>query len=263
MIPRTIWFYWDKNPTSLIHRIQKHNEPVLVNWKIIYLNSITVNEYISVYPAHFNTLLPQHKSDWIRSYLLTTYGGCWCDASIIFNSSDELEQLWEKSNKVKSVFTGFYKTSVETTQNEIDGIPTKIENWFFIVPKHSIIMKRWLYEFTKAIEIGFLAYRNELIGKINLDIYYPHGITDDVYLIHHMILQYVIRTSKKQSMLIMDADKTMFKLRSHCFKKNKTSKHKRSICVMKKLKQKSSMKIPFIKLSSCERDTKININSIL
>jgi hypothetical protein len=262
MIPRTIWFYWDENPSSLIQNIKTHNEAILVNWKIIYLTSVTLSDYISDYPSKFNTLIPQHKSDWIRSYLLSTYGGCWCDASIIFNSVKELDQLWMKSNHMKSTFTGFYKTSIETQYNIIDDIPTKIENWFFMVPLNSIIMKRWFKEFTKAIDVGFLKYRNDLLGKINLDIYYPHGITNNVYLIHNMILQYVVR-DEPQVLLLMDADKTMFKLRSACFKKNKTSKHKRSICVMNKLKKKSSNKIPFIKLSSCERNTRININGVL
>ena len=263
-IPRIIWIYWDKNPTKLIQKIRKHNQPFLKTWTVHYLDAKTVKKYIASYPEGFNTLIPQHKSDWIRSFLLTNHGGCWCDASIVFNASEEIHVLWTKSNQIKSDFTGFYKTSVETLYNVVDKIPTKIENWFFMVPIKSKVMLKWLDEFTHAIKIGLLHYRNSLVGKINLHIYYPCGITDDAYLVHHMALQVAIRSLKPSPvLLLLDADNTMFKLRKQCFKLHAKSKHNRSVCVMNKMKNKTTRRIPFIKLSGFERDTGININSAL
>lgn len=86
----------------------------------------------------------QFQADWIRTNLVYEHGGFWMDASIILNTDlDTLDQSKD--------FFGFLVPS-DTPQ-----IP-QIENWFFGAPKHSPLLKDWVVEHERAIDMGPDAY---------------------------------------------------------------------------------------------------------
>jgi Capsular polysaccharide synthesis protein len=100
---KILWMYCDDRKTHLIRQI----------------------EFIPSFPPKYKTLIPTHQSDWIRLYLIMTYGGVWADASIIINSEKAMDELWEKTHD----FVGFYNGGKQ------NGIYEIVESWCFASKK--------------------------------------------------------------------------------------------------------------------------------
>jgi hypothetical protein len=223
-----IWMYWDKNPTPLINKIRKHNESIL---PIIFLDSISVKKYIPTFPPNFNTLIPQHQSDWIRLYLLVHYGGIWSDASIIYYEPKKVYELWEKTKTYD--YVGFYRDKVI------------IDNWFIASKKGGKIITLWLKEYEKAIQEGFYEYRARLLSEgTNLDVFYPKGIPKDIYLINYICI-YKVLQNINEKIYLLDSYKEMLSMSLKCFKHYKTKKGK--TCMLK------TKKVPYLKLCQHSR----------
>jgi hypothetical protein len=245
---KTIWMFWDHDKTKLIQQIESHNKKNLPSWKIIYLNNTTIHDYISSFPSKINTLIPQHKADWIRLYLISHYGGVWCDASIIINSEKAMDDIWEKTKTHD--FVGFYNGK------KVNGIYEKVENWCFASKKGGILVTKWLEEYNKAIQEGFKPYRERIFQTTDLDIYVKKKEFIDYFTVY-FCLQYVLQHNSLPSMYMINAKDSMFKLGKLC---KKIHNVKTAKCIMNLLKTKK-IKLPYIKLSRHERNTRINIDS--
>ena len=261
VLPKIAWMYWDTvDLPPLIDQIRRYNTGAFKGWDIRFLNQHMLDEYIKVwdYPAGYKELISQHKADWIRAFLLSRYGGCWCDASIILNSGAALNELWQESVDQQSDFTGFYTDHLDKKVT-IKGVPCNIENWFFIVPRESRIMQLWYEEFTGAIKEGLLVYRNRIMKEgTNLDIYFSNGLNDEVYFTQHFCLQAVLQRAKKlPPMILKFSGDSFFRINKECNLKKGTSE-----CVMNRIRNDHDKirKIPFIKLSRHERETGIDIS---
>jgi len=260
---KTIWFYWDNDKPSLIKKIEEHNKKILSNWKIIYLNDKNIHEYIPEFPPNYKSLIPQHKADWIRLYLIMTYGGVWCDASIIINSEKAMDDIWEKTKTHD--FVGFYNGK------KINGVYEKIENWCFASEKGGILVTKWLQEYEIAIEEGFKSYRERIMKHTNLNLYFQKKEFIN-YFTCYFCLQNVMQHMKLPKMCMMNAYDSMFKLRKickdtyvpSCMKGKSINQLKKCEmkhipkCVMNTLKTKK-VTLPYVKLTRHERKTKINI----
>jgi hypothetical protein len=248
-IPKIVWVYWnDKNkiPTC-IQNILNNNLKLLKKWKLIFLDDTTIEKYIP--PENmpsFDGLLPAQKADWIRLYLIYTYGGCWCDAAIIINNESTLLQLRNISIQKKSLFTGFYFESRIVDNN----IFSFIECWFILAPKNSILINMWMLEFEKAIKIGLLKYKRLLIlsGKLNLKEMYNYR-NKDTYLTVQTCLYKISSSLPKyilDHILLYKAENSMFKIQDKCKWNRK--------CIHHNLNYNSNVKqIPFIKLVTNDR----------
>lgn len=248
-IPKIIWAYWDnkdKIPTC-IQNILKNNLKTLKEWKLIFLNDSTIYQYIpaSDMPS-FKGLHPAQKADWIRLYLIYTYGGCWCDAAIIINNETTLSQLRELSIKKKSLFTGFYFQSRVVDNN----IFSFIECWFILAPKNSMLINMWKIEFEGAIKSGLLKYKKRLIAskKLNLKEMYNYK-NNDTYLTVQTCLYKLSNTLPKyilDHIILYKAENSMFKIQDLCKWDRK--------CIHHQLDYNSNVKkIPFIKLVTNDR----------
>lgn len=243
---KILWVYWNHKKPNLVRKIQEHNKKNLPTWKINYLNDKNIHEYIPLFPKKYKTLIPQHKADWIRLYLIMTYGGVWCDASIIINREKAMNELWEKTKTHD--FVGFHNGGKN------NGVYEVVENWCFASNKNSTVVTLWFHEFDKAIEEGFKAYRDRIMKHTNLDAYTKNNNLTD-YFTSFYCLQNVMQHHVLPPMYLIDAHDSMFKLNKDC--KNELSSAK---CVMNLLKTKK-VKLPYIKLTRHERKTRINIDS--
>jgi len=246
-LPKIIWTHWDNMDTAplIIKNILELRQQKLTDWKINIINDSNIDSYIdkNAYPKNYNTLIPAHKADWIRLFLLNKHGGLWMDSGIIINDASELNKLYNDSILYQSEFTGFYLDS-KTINNDHT---TFIENWFIMAPMNSRIIKAWFNEFELAIKMGFLNYRHENIKKgVVADQVYLWGETD-VYLTMHAALQKILQLKDvpDAKIIIIKAEDTMFKIHSDCNWDNN--------CIYNKLKNENLKHIPYIKLRGTDR----------
>ncbi len=248
MIKKRIWMYWDDlEIPSYIQKIVNHNKKVLVNWEFVILNKETIHDYIKDFPPKYNTLIVQHKSDWIRLWLLNKYGGLWSDISIIYNDVKKIDKLWEKSDQYE--MTGFYNGG------KLNGIYLKIENFFIMSKKGSHLISLWLHEHERAIDEGFLTYKRRILKEGTALV---SDAPDYVYLTHYYCLQNVLQNLKTiPKMNLLNVDDSMYYLRKKCETcKNKVITKKCGLkfdkCMIKNFKTKK-YKLPYIKLPKRDR----------
>jgi hypothetical protein len=257
VLPKIIWVFWDKPELpELIKTIKENNDMKLRGWEIIYLNELNIDNYISKdeYPDNFNTLGIQHKTDWIRLYLLNKYGGTWLDASIIINDVNALVKLYNDSINIQSQFTGFNFKNYEDGAFSNNGIPLYVENWFIMAPINSKVINLWLIQYERAIEMGFQNYRKVLDNE-NIDTSKIFGSSSGVYLTQHVAFQVIMRNMLLRPFIILyRAEDTMLRLKDKC--------NWSSICIMETIRDDPTVKttIPFIKLTSGETHLDIDIS---
>jgi hypothetical protein len=216
-IPKKIWVFWDNEiPPKNVTQIYEYHKKILKSWDIELLNNKTIHKYIKkeYFPSNYNDLVIQAQTDWIRLFLLKKYGGLWIDSTIIINDENELNNIYNKSYKMNSEFTGFSYLS-----DTKDNILTYIENWFIMCPQNSSLISKWYIEFTKAIDIGFINYKKELKrDKIYIDNRIYNLDDNQVYFTMHACLQKILRKDHnyKPSMLINKAEESAFKLMDSC-----------------------------------------------
>jgi hypothetical protein len=214
---KKIWVFWDsETPPKNVLQIYEYHKKILKTWDIELLNNKTIYKYIKKedFPKNYENLIIQAKSDWIRLYLLKKYGGVWMDSTIILNSEEALNQLYDKTIQEKSEFSGFtYKSDVK------DNIYTYIENWFIMCPKNSNLISKWYDEYTHAIVIGFMEYKQELkMGQVYIDPRIYNLDDTQVYFTMHACLQKILRKDYVQQpkMILMKAEESAFKLMDAC-----------------------------------------------
>jgi hypothetical protein len=171
------------------------------------------------------------------------YGGVWCDASIIINSEQAMNDIWEKTKTHD--YVGFYNGK------KVNGIYEKIETWCFASKKEGILVTKWLKEYETAIEEGYKPYRKRIMKNTNLDIYIKEKILNDYFTIYYC-LQHIMQHQELPKLYLINADSSMFKIYKIC---NYNPK-----CIMNTLKTRK-IKLPYIKLTRHERNTRINIDS--
>ena len=241
--------YWDD--TTLPPEIQSivdHNKKVLTGWNMIVLMKHTLPQYIHHFPPNYNAMIVQHKSDWIRLFLLKTYGGLWSDISIIYNDVKKINALWKKSPLYD--FTGFYQGG------KFNGIYEIIESSFILCEKNSQIITLWLKEFTRAIEEGFLPYKYRILSEgtvLNQNNVSPNVVYHIVYYCLQHALQHMKSIPK---MNLTNSWDSFFYLAKKCGWGSNT------ICKRRHFKTKKN-KLPYLKLTSTDRkDLKRELSSM-
>ena len=202
IIPKNIWIFWD----------DLDNMPLLVGKcidKITELNKdfnvhILSNENICNYIPTINQFkFPkiQHKSDYIRLYMLKEYGGVWLDASIIFYQP--LDFFLEKLNENKSSFFAF-----SNNKRTIDIEYPIIENWLLISTKNNQFIKNWLDEYEFALKIGPKMYI-DILSKKSSGIFQKIKKNEREYLFNYICAQVVLR-KYKDDYVFLSCDDTAF-----------------------------------------------------
>lgn len=210
---KNIFCYWDAEelPPLINECIKKIKKEMGSKWNIILLNKNTVYKLISKnnFPNNYGKLQVQHKTDWIRLYLLKKYGGLWMDISIVLNDPQEIEDIYNivmNSNKNSCCYEMYFHR-IKVNNKEYPGI----ENWFIMAKPNSEIINKWLNEFEYAIEIGFDKYA-EYINKNNYIL--SEGCKKYKYLTVYRCIQVVMQKYdiNLDDMYIKDAKETMYKI---------------------------------------------------
>lgn len=221
VLPKLIWVYWDTEELPpIIDKIKRYNAPSLGDWTVIYLNNTTLSDYVpaTAYPKKYDTIRVAAKSDWLRLYLLSTYGGCWMDAGIIVNTPQAMNDLYNESLISRADLTCF-RTGPHTFVHRTGRVlPKVIDSWCIMAPKESTMIKLWLEQFEKAIDMGFLPYKKAAMAN-GIDISAIHfDNLEDTYLTVHITIQAVVQNPalKIPPMVIRIAEDSMAKLQTEC-----------------------------------------------
>lgn len=248
--PKIIWTYWnDQNIPPLVEKIMSHRARILTGWKQIIVSDSTIKQYVEP-PDVYYTLGQTHKSDWLRLALIKKYGGCWMDATIIVNSEEALNEIYEENNRRKSEFTGFY-TPLGLIQ---DNKSTFIESWCILAPRGSRVIDAWYDEYVKACKMGFLEYKKSSLKIHNFSphIYKPDN--EDVYLTVYAACQMAIqkRLGGVSNILLYNSYDTMYKLHWQCWDDDK--KDYDHDCIANRIRDDPSVKqMAFIKITGHTR----------
>ena len=255
-IPKIIWTYWHKEklPEFVAFNLSRWERILGSEYTIRLITETNLNYYIpeTEIPSNLKTYSKQHQADWIRLYLLKTYGGIWADSGILFNSLSTLNTFYDQAMFYQVDQAGFNINKLENLQDP--SLPPVIENWFIMVPDpHSFstpatsLINLWFEEFTQAIQMGFKEYRQyaENVLKVDSQNIFENKFT--VYLTCHLCLQTVLqkRMQNLPTLLLLRAEDTMFRLHE-CMKWNLVN-------IRYALQSKEATFLPWIKLRGGDR----------
>lgn len=198
IIPKKIWMYWEGSSSEVlnlsINQIIKLNN----NFDFFLLDEKNVNLYVDgIEKFKFPTV--QHKSDYIRLYLLNKHGGVWCDASIIFfGKIDSFINMLEE----KIGFFAFFNEYRSNNKNK-----PIIENWFLIASKGHPFIKKWLEEYIYALQIGNVDYIKKISN--NAELFQRIGKDEREYLFNYVCAQRVLQDFENDY-LFLSCDETAF-----------------------------------------------------
>ena len=250
--------YWDSaRLPALVARIQAYNQSRLVGWDVRFLRRADLNTYIAPaeYPPAFDKLIVQHKADWIRLALLSKYGGCWLDASIILNHADALDRLYEESVAAKSEFTGFRCPNKCRSMSAMP--PLCVDNWFLMAPRRSPFLRLAFEEFDRAVRTGFELYRTQIL-KEGIDVQCVHQWKTSDYLTMQMCMLAVLqRLPSVPPMIFHSSVESMYKLHTECKWDAK--------CMEQIFHEEPERvrRIPYIKLTRGERKKRMDLTAFL
>jgi hypothetical protein len=185
LIPKKIWLFWhdDNFPvivSECVDKILKLNK----DFEVILLNDSTVCSYVLDIDK-YNFPEVQHRSDYIRLYVLNSYGGVWIDASIMCFKGVDL--FLEELDLYKSDFFAFFN---ERRTKDI-SFPV-LENWFLIANRGNKFISNWLEEYRKALEMGVIGYLHD-VEKNNPEFFHKISKEERPYLFSYICAQRVLR----------------------------------------------------------------------
>jgi hypothetical protein len=137
MIERNLFMYWTGDEYKLVN-ILKNIVYLYSKVGMGYTPHLITDEnllnYVPNLPPNFNALIPQHKADYVRVYVVYTYGGIWLDADAL----------------VMGTLDAFFQISMGFIIREPGHL---YSNCFFGFPKHAPYLKLWL-EKIESVLIG-------------------------------------------------------------------------------------------------------------
>lgn len=151
-IPKIIWIYWhDENYPLIVQYAIKKIIQLNPDFRVNMLTDKNLGDFISIDINSYHFPKIQHRSDFIRLYLLKEYGGFWLDASILtFSGVDVFLEEMQKNN---SDLFAFYNED-----STVDINFPIIENWFLIATKGNQFISDWFVEFEYALKLGVKRY---------------------------------------------------------------------------------------------------------
>lgn len=212
-----IFTYWDAEKLPIlneycIHTWRKYNPDV----SITILNDTNIHQYVKTFPINYDKLIVQHKSDYIRTYLLYHYGGIWIDSTIIIKG------------KIGDIFDLSIKDKIQLIDTQTKRIFTKRyafrykgrhfhNNFMCCLKPYNELVKVWLNNFIWCIENLNAAYinKNTKFPEYFKDLYRTIKNGNDFkpswftyYLTHMNILSVLISNSNVYDEYYTKTDKT-------------------------------------------------------
>lgn len=208
-IPKTIWTYWDSDelPEFIQKCINKWKQ-MNFGWDIKVLNPKNLREYlpdVNIFDFKFADTKPR-QSDFVRLHVLAKYGGVWCDASIVPQTS--FEWIIDEQKKRGVEFIGYYREGATT----LPDYPV-IESWFFACTPGSNFVSKWRDELGVMNTLDKEADYKENVISRGVDIQdTPQPDYLNVYLSAQVVMQKQMTVDEiKNSLYLLPAEDGPFK----------------------------------------------------
>jgi hypothetical protein len=210
VLPKVVYGFWDNLDENII--IQSHirswRRHLSSEWEIIILNKDNVYKYVDesfINKYGSGELDATRFSDFLRIELLTKNGGCWMDASIFILNGKFLDDMYNEM--ILNQYDGCFYEYKELTQ---DISQPHIDNWFMMAPKGSKILTDLYYEFTKAFDMGFLKYKQDVLMKTDINLKKTLGYGNDTYLLQHAIFHYLLKDGNPYNIELKNATDSFY-----------------------------------------------------
>ena len=207
-LPKTIYLYWhDATNPFVLENINCWKRNIPKEWTIEFVNDSNINEYVSKeFTEKYKDLDRTKFSDFLRLELLYEYGGVWMDAFIFITNGKFLDDFREEmlKNEYDATLFNFSSKNTKTT--------VYLENWWIMTPPHSNLISDMRTEFNKSYEMGFLNYKKNILLPSGIDLSNTIGYEDDIYLMQHAIIHYLVHSGKVYKINIKNASESMFKI---------------------------------------------------
>ena len=208
-IPKTIWTYWDSDqfPEFIQKSIDKMKQ-MNFGWTINVLHPGNLREYlpdVDIFKFKFADTKPR-QSDFVRLHVLPKYGGVWCDASIVPQTS--FEWVIDEQKKRGVEFIGYYREGA-TTKPEYPVI----ESWFFACIPGCDFVSKWRDELGVMNTLKKETDYKDHVTSRGVDI---QNIPQPDYLNVYLSAQAVMQTQMtpdeiKSKIHVLDAESGPFK----------------------------------------------------
>lgn len=207
-VPKVIYTYWDNIEENEIIQaiIRTWSTRLPAGWTYHVISKITADRYVETELLHQWESLqdPIRFSDFLRVYLLNKHGGVWMDAGILITKGSFLE-IFHQEMMQKEADVLLYEFKVFSTPEQ-----PYLENWFFMCPTNSRMIKDMYLEFMRSFSMGFLRYKTQVLAP-HVSFRYLRLQGDDTYHIQHGILHYLKSRRRYPTIIIKEATESMFK----------------------------------------------------
>jgi hypothetical protein len=182
-----IYTYWNTPELPLL------NKKCIDNWKrlnpdynIIVLNEENIINYIDSFPKNYDILIHQHKSDYIRTYILYHYGGIWIDNTIILKTN--LNEIFDFNIRDKLQIFNFYACSRILKNKSMRNM--YFSNCFMCsLDKNNELIKAWLNNYIWCIENMNAINNNNYKNIIDKSVYFKNLYSNRFIKSHRVFIK--------------------------------------------------------------------------
>ena len=205
-IPKEIWLYWHDDiyyAPDIVRYCVDIVKKLNPNYTVHVLNQYSINTVVKDKRVlrHLNNpnLKEMHKSDLLRMYLISTYGGIYIDSSIVlFDSFDWIYKL-------PSYDLLMYKANIHTTNNH----KPVLENWFIAAKPNNDLIRETLNMLLDIFDDNMYVRFNILKNDRTVD--YQKFKDHDIYHLTYFCLIYVQQKFNiKNNNYYIDCNPTIF-----------------------------------------------------
>lgn len=209
-LPKIVYLYWDDDNNKLINsHINLLRRKIPKDWAVIILNKKNVHNYVDAdFISRHSDMDSTKFSDFLRLELLYRNGGIWIDASILIIDFSFISKYYDEMIEYKYDICMY-----ELKEFTLNPKTPYLENWFIMAPRNSKLIKDLYTEFEYARMTGYLNYKQNTLKPSGVNL--TKTITYDnenVYLLQHAIINYLMHKGNIYNINIKQANKSMFKI---------------------------------------------------
>ena len=254
--PKILWTHWhsdEKDLPELQRRCLDRARRVLAPpeggaWDVRFISTATFFKMFADADVSESPLMPLLRtldstqlSDFVRLWLLETYGGLYSDIGIVYNDASYVNGIYDRCVERRAELSAFQNNFLWGIMNNLTN--PCIENFFLLASKGSPLIRAWKTQYLEALDLGPKTYKR-CIKAAGVEI---HAMHRSPYFSSYHALQTVIQKIMPRAVLSLErVEQSGYKVDNACL-------YVYMSCVKAKLTAKAAHAIPLIKLTKATR----------